>query len=165
MRSILPTVSSSAAWAYISPERFDLPTLSPTITPAMARSDSRVRRPAAAGEPAAALHFERGGGVDYVQIAQLLRILIQRVAGDKEAQHFFLCLQPLVLIPVGSVGQVVARFCGTVRLASKRPARPAKSPCWPASRSRCACWARSIARSADGHELGPAPEANRALRS
>ena len=100
---------------------------------------------------------QRGRGVDDLQVAELLAVLVQRVAGDEEAEHLLLVLQARVLIPVRSVGQgVVAR--GRSAVESRRRRSP-KRPCWPAAASRCDFCARSIALSSAAMSCERLPKA------
>ena len=61
--------------------------------------------------------FQRFGDRDHArQVAQLLRILVQRMSGNEESQHFLLVRQAHALFPVGGqrqrvgVGAVRGRF-------------------------------------------------------
>ena len=49
-----------------------------------------------------------GDGNDAGKIANLFGVLVERVAGDEEAQHFLFIGEALALFPVGDVGQIVA---------------------------------------------------------
>ena len=43
------------------------------------------------------------------RLRDLLGVLVQRVAGDKEAEHFFFVGEAIALFPVGHARQIVAR--------------------------------------------------------
>ncbi len=89
------------------------------MTPAIASRFSGGPSRAAARRRRAGLHFQGRRRVDHVQVAQLLGILVQRMAGDEKPEHLFFRLQPLVLIPVGSVGQVVGALCAVASLIKR----------------------------------------------
>src|ERR1019366_4932274 len=44
------------------------------------------------------LHLARGCGVDDLEVAQLLAVLVERMAGDEEAEDFLFVLQARVLV-------------------------------------------------------------------
>ena len=54
-----------------------------------------------------------GDGDDAGKIAQFFGVLVERMAGDKEAQHLFFVGEPLAFFPVGDLGQ----FIGAAALA------------------------------------------------
>ena len=59
--------------------------------------------------PLGGLALQRFGSRNHAaQILDLVRILVQRMPGYKEAQHFFFVGQPLALFPVRNLGQIVA---------------------------------------------------------
>ncbi len=109
------------------------------------------------------LHLERGRCVDHVgQIAQFVGVLVERMAGDEEAEHFFFRLQPLVLVPVRHVGQRVriARCVSTREiLKNTRTNRAARLPD-PAALSARVPWLcrprRSAARGRPNESSAPA---------
>ncbi len=59
--------------------------------------------------PFSRLAFDGFGDGDHSgQIAELFGILVERVAGDKEAEDFFFVGKAVAFFPVSPVGQIVA---------------------------------------------------------
>ena len=128
------------------------------MTPAMGISFCGFFAAAAAEGLRLGLHLAGGGGVDYLHVAEFFAVLVQRVAGDEEAEDFFFVLQAGVLVPLGYAGERVFGGGGSVgpRSASKIP----KRPCWPAAASFWDFWARSMALSRAAKSCARLPKAS-----
>ncbi len=163
MSSILPTVSSSAAWAYISPVRLDLATLRPVITPAIWISSAVLFAAAAVEDGGLGLHLAGGDGVDDFEVAEFFAVLVEGVAGDEEAQDLFFVLEAEVFVPVGYGGE---SFFGAGGVGGAGSSNMPKRPCWPEAASFWDFWARSMAlsRAAKTRARGPKESSAPALQ-
>ena len=81
-------------------------------------------------------------GAERAQVFEFVAIFLQRMAGDEEAENFLFVGEALCVRPSREYWEACS--CGDcVSSCSNTPNRP----CWPDSASRCAFWARSMARS------------------
>ena len=133
-------------------------TLRPVMTPAMAisfcGSDWPRRKTLRLG-----LHLAGGRGVDDFHVAELFAVLVERVAGDEEAEDLLFVLEAGVLVPVGGGGRASS---ACVEAAGPSSSKMPKRPCWPAAASRCDFWARSMALSRAAQSWARRPKASMA---